>query len=163
LDAQLFGPQPWGFHLTNILIHASNAVLLYWALRIATGEVWRSALVAAFFGLHPLHVESVAWITERKDVLSAFLWLVTCITYGWYAARTGWGRYALVLVAFAAGLMAKPMLVTLPFVFLLLDYWPLNRTRLHSVRKALDSGQRETAARAQLSWLVLEKVPLLLL
>jgi hypothetical protein len=163
LDAQLFGPQPWGFHLTNILIHASNAVLLCWALRIATGEVWRSALVAAFFGLHPLHVESVAWITERKDVLSTFFWLVTCIAYGWYVARPGWRRYVLVLAAFTAGLMSKPMLVTLPFVFLLLDYWPLNRKGMYPLRNALDSGQRETADRGRLSWLVLEKVPLLVL
>jgi tetratricopeptide (TPR) repeat protein len=166
IDAQLFGPQPWGFHLTNILIHAVNAVLLYWALQMATGEVVGSALVATFFGLHPVHVESVAWIAERKDVLSTFFWLVTCIAYGWYVARPGPTRYILMLAAFATGLMAKPMLVTLPLAFLLLDYWPLNRIERYSSREYPESEQRAACPAGQcrrMSWLLLEKVPLLLL
>jgi tetratricopeptide (TPR) repeat protein len=165
IDAQLFGPQPWGFHLTNIFIHAANVVLLYWALQMATGKVVRSALVAAFFGLHPLHVESVAWIAERKDVLSTFFWLVSCIAYGWYVARPGPMRYVLMLATFATGLMAKPMLVTLPLAFLLLDYWPLSRIGLCGSRESPESEQKESCPAGQcrrISWLLLEKVPLLL-
>ncbi len=127
LDYQLYGLSPIGYHLTNILIHAANAVLLFWTLWYLTGAVWRSAAVAALFALHPIHVESVAWVCERKDVLSTLFCLLTIVAYARYAARPGAGRYLLVLLCFIVGLMIKPMLVTLPCVLLLLDYWPLGR------------------------------------
>ena len=127
LDCELYGLNPGGHHLTNVLLHMANAVLLFVVLRWMTGATWRSGLVAALFALHPLHVESVAWAAERKDVLSTFFWLLTMVAYLHYVNRPGGKRYFLVLVTFSLGLMAKPMLVTLPFVLLLLDYWPLNR------------------------------------
>ena len=126
-DAELFRGRAWGFHFTNVLLHTLNTVLLFVVLRAMTGALWPSAVVAALFAWHPLHVESVAWIAERKDVLSTFFWLMTMGEYVLYVRRPGWGRYALVLVFFALGLLAKPMLVTLPCVLLLLDYWPLLR------------------------------------
>jgi hypothetical protein len=122
LDWQLQGPEPEGFHRTNLLLHAANAVLLLLLLLRLTGRLGRSALVAAFFALHPLHVESVAWAAERKDVLSTLFWLLTLWAYVGWVARPGWPRYLLLLVLFALGLMAKPMLVTLPCALLLLDY-----------------------------------------
>jgi Flp pilus assembly protein TadD len=127
LDCELYGLNPKGHHLTNVLLHMANAILLFVALRLMTGAIWRSGLVAALFALHPLHVESVAWAAERKDVLSTFFWMLTLVAYISYVNRAGGKRYVLVLVTFSLGLMAKPMLVTLPFVLLLLDYWPLNR------------------------------------
>ena len=125
-DCALYGLNPGGHHLTNLLFHTANVVLLYLVLCQWTGAPWRSALVAALFAWHPLHVESVAWVSERKDVLSAFFWLLTLAAYGCYAK----GRkvcYCLALLFFALGLLSKPMVVTLPFVLLLLDYWPLKR------------------------------------
>jgi tetratricopeptide (TPR) repeat protein len=154
LDAELYGLDPWGFHLTNVLLHAANTVVLFWLLARLTGAVWRSAAVAAFFAVHPLHVESVAWIAERKDVLSTLLWLLTIGAYARYAARPAWGRYLLVAVLFTLGLMAKPMVVTLPCVLLLLDYWPLRRFR--PGRAAASSGPPPVSVRR----LVLEKLPL---
>ena len=127
LDCEFYGLNPKGHHLTNVLFHMANAILLFVVLRWMTGAIWRSGLVAALFALHPLHVESVAWAAERKDVLSTFFWMLTMIAYVYYVKRPGTRRYLLVLVSFSLGLMAKPMLVTLPFVLLLLDYWPLNR------------------------------------
>jgi tetratricopeptide (TPR) repeat protein len=127
LDRQLYGDKPLGFHVTNVLLHTANAVLLLFALHSLTGAVRRSAVVAAFFAVHPLHVESVAWVAERKDVLSTLFWMLTLYAYSAYAARPGWRRYLLTLALFSLGLMAKPMLVTLPCVLLLLDYWPLGR------------------------------------
>lgn len=126
-DARCYGLKPWGFHLTNVLLHAANVGLLFEALRRLTGALGRSALTAALFAVHPLHVESVAWVAERKDVLSGLFWMLTLLAYSWYAGRPGVGRFALVLTTFALGLMAKSMLVTLPCVLLLLDYWPLRR------------------------------------
>jgi tetratricopeptide (TPR) repeat protein len=127
LDAELFGPEPAGFHRTNVLLHTANVLLIFVALRRMTGEVGRSVTVALLFAVHPLHVESVAWITERKDVLSLFFGLLAILAYIAYARRPGFGRYIAVTVAFVLALLAKPMLVTLPFVFLLLDFWPLRR------------------------------------
>jgi tetratricopeptide (TPR) repeat protein len=127
LDCQLFGLQPWGHHLTNLLFHALNTALVFLVLRIMTGAVWRSLFVALLFGLHPLHVESVAWIAERKDVLSTCFGLLTLLAYARYAAKPAAATYLLALFLFALALMSKPMLVTLPFVLLLLDYWPLDR------------------------------------
>ncbi len=127
LDWQLYGDDPMGHHLTSLLLHLVNALLLFFLLDRLTGEVWRSAFVAALFALHPLHVESVAWIAERKDLLSTCLGLLATLAYVRYARRPGAGRYLPVMLLLALGLAAKPMLVTLPFVLLLLDYWPLRR------------------------------------
>jgi Flp pilus assembly protein TadD/intracellular septation protein A len=155
-DATLFGPQSaWGFHLTSLVLHVANVVVFFLVLQRMTGDVWRSAMAAALFGIHPLRVESVAWVTERKDMVSTLLLLVTVGAYARYADRPTWRRYGLTLVCFLLGLMAKPTLVTLPFALLLLDYWPLYRLRL---------GQTLPADRARLpgvSWqrLLLEKAP----
>ena len=127
LDCQLFGVNPGPAHLENLLLHIVNSCLVLWLLFRLTGAVWRSAFVAALFAWHPLHVESVAWIAERKDVLSTLFCLLTLLAYHRYARRPSWQVYALTLALFALGLMAKPMLVTVPFVMLLLDYWPLQR------------------------------------
>jgi tetratricopeptide (TPR) repeat protein len=127
LDCQLFGLNPAGHHLTSVLLHLANTLLLVLVLYRMTGAIWRSSLVAALFAIHPLHVESVAWVAERKDVLSTLFWLLTMLAYLGYVKRPSPGRYLLALFVFACGLMAKPMLVTLPFVLLLLDYWPLAR------------------------------------
>ncbi len=127
VDVQLFGLQPGWHHLTSLLFHLANTVLLFLVLHRMTRALWQSAFVAALFALHPLHVESVAWAAERKDVLSTFFWMLTMGAYVSYVARPGLRRYLTLLLCFASGLMAKPMLVTLPFVLLLLDYWPLRR------------------------------------
>jgi len=127
LDFELFGLDSGLHHLTSVSIHALATLLLFAVLRRITKSRWPSAMVAAVFALHPLHVESVAWIAERKDVLSAFFWMLTLYAYASYVARPGPARYALTLLAFCFGLMAKPMLVTLPLVLLLVDYWPLAR------------------------------------
>ena len=129
LDWRLWGAAPAGHHATSVALHATNTALLFALLAAMTGEVWRSALAAALFGLHPLRVESVAWVAERKDVLSTFLWLVTTLAYVWYAKAPSLRRMALVAIGLALGLMAKPMLVTLPATLLLLDWWPLGRLR----------------------------------
>ena len=190
-DCSLYGLKAGRHHLTNLLLHTANVVLLFVVLRGLTGALWRSAFVAALFGLHPLHVESVAWVSERKDVLSGLFFLLTLWAYGRYAARLAangpqsraktqsagvanaesafknqrskiknWSDYTLALVFFVFGLMSKPMLVTVPFVLLLLDYWPLGRLRAVS------------AGTGRLSWgvcwrelapLVLEKIPFFLL
>jgi Tfp pilus assembly protein PilF len=126
LDCHLYGLSPGGHHLTNVLFHIANTVLLFFVFRFMTGALWRPAIVAALFALHPLHVESVAWVAERKDVLSTLFWLLTMFAYAWYVKRPGVSK-CLVVITFALGLMAKPMLVTLPFVLLLIDYWPLRR------------------------------------
>jgi Flp pilus assembly protein TadD len=126
-DYHFFGPSPLAFHLHNVLLHAAAGVLLFWVLRRMTGRPWLSVLVAALFLVHPAHVESVAWAAERKDVLSTLFWMLTMLAYTWYAARPGVGRYLLVLLALALGLMAKSMLVTLPLILLLMDIWPLGR------------------------------------
>jgi tetratricopeptide (TPR) repeat protein len=158
LDCELFGVNPGRHHLINVLLHTANALLLFLFLRAITGALWRSGLVAALFALHPLHVESVAWVAERKDVLSTFFWMLTMWGYVWYVRHPGIGRYLVVLLLFVMGLMAKPMLVTMPFVLLLLDYWPLCR---------LEFGQtgcgHSPPPRASLAHLFLEKAPLLVL
>jgi Flp pilus assembly protein TadD len=133
VDAQLYGLDPRGHHATALLLHVANTVLVFLVLRALTGARWRSAAVAALFGLHPLHVESVAWVSERKDVLSAFFWLLAVGAYARCARRPSGRRYALVAVAFAAAMLAKPMAVTLPVLLLLLDYWPLGRLSLRAV------------------------------
>jgi tetratricopeptide (TPR) repeat protein len=130
LDCQFFGVEAGWHHLVNLALHAANTLLLFIALRRMTGAFWRSALVAALFGLHPLHVESVAWVSERKDVLSTFFFMLTLLAYCHYVQRPTILRYTAVFALLALGLMSKPMLVTAPFVLLLLDYWPLGRMRL---------------------------------
>ncbi len=127
LDCSLFGLVPAGHHLHNALLHAAGTLVLFLALSRMTAAPWASAFVAALFALHPLHVESVAWVSERKDVLSGLFWMLTLWAYAAYAEQPSRARYLLVLGTFALGLLAKPMLVTLPFVLLLLDYWPLAR------------------------------------
>jgi tetratricopeptide (TPR) repeat protein len=127
LDCQLFGTNAGWMHLINLFVHLANTLLLFAVLKKMTGSLWRSAFVAAAFALHPMHVESVAWIAERKDVLSALFLLLTVAAYAGYVKCPSVFRYTAALALFALGLMAKPMLVTLPFVLLLLDYWPLNR------------------------------------
>jgi tetratricopeptide (TPR) repeat protein len=127
LDARLFGMNPGAFHLVNVLFHAASAVLLFLALFRMTRRTWPSAVVAALFALHPLHVESVAWISERKDVLCAFLEMIALLLYALYAQRPTLKRYLPMTLVFALSVMAKPMSVTFPLVLLLLDYWPLRR------------------------------------
>ena len=157
LDSTLFGFNASGFHATNVLLHLANSVLLFLVLHRATGALAASGATAALFALHPLHVESVAWVAERKDVLSSLFWLLTMAVYGRYVARPSIGRYATVVTFFALGLAAKPMLVTLPCVLLLWDVWPLRRWPGKAER---ETGRVDYSARL---YLVLEKVPLLLL
>jgi tetratricopeptide (TPR) repeat protein len=126
-DCQIFGLNPGPQHLVSLLLHVANTLLLFLVFQNLTGAQWKSGFIAALFALHPLHVESVAWIAERKDVLSTFFWLLTLWAYARYVRKPGFNRYLLTVIPFVLGLMAKPMLVTLPFVLLLLDYWPLNR------------------------------------
>jgi hypothetical protein len=132
-DVQFFGLSPGTMHLVNVLIHAANAVLLFIALRRLTRTLWPSAFVAAVFALHPQHVESVAWISERKDVLSGFFFMLCLLTYEWYVRRPGWGRYLLLAALFVLSLLSKPMMVTLPIVLLILDFWPLERTNVRKL------------------------------
>jgi tetratricopeptide (TPR) repeat protein len=135
LDCELFGTKAGRHHLMSLLIHIINTVLLFVVLRKMTGALWPSAFVAAAFALHPLHVESVAWIAERKDILSGLFWILTMAAYLQYVKRPGKVKYMLTGVVFALGLMAKPMLVTLPFVLLLLDFWPLERFHWRSFHR----------------------------
>ena len=131
LDYQLYGLAPWGYHLTNVLLHAAATIVLFLVLRRMTGDLWPSAFAAAVFAIHPLRAESVAWVAERKDVLSGLFFMLTLAAYASYVRRPfSLARYLAVIVLFALGLMAKPMLVTLPLVLLLLDYWPLGRMML---------------------------------
>ena len=206
LDWQLFGPKAGMHHLTSLLIHCANVILLFLVLlqltdanrgaqrhdpdtailrHPDTSTIWACAFVAAIFAVHPTHIESVVWVSERKDVLSTFFWLATMGAYARYAGRVpgsgfrvpGW--YVVALVCFALGLMAKPMLVTLPFVLLLLDYWPLNRCQVSGVRcqEEQESGKKESSLKPEtrnlntsspprshtpIPLLVLEKLPFLL-
>jgi len=127
LDRSIFGTWAGGFHLTNVALHIANTVLLFWVLKRYSKSLWASFFVTALFALHPLHVESVAWVTERKDVLSTLFWMLTMLAYVRYAENPTAKRYTIICAAYALGLMTKPMLVTLPFVLLLMDYWPLKR------------------------------------
>jgi len=127
LDCQLFGLNPGAQHVVNVLFHAANALLLFWILQKATHALWRSYLVALIFAVHPLNVETVAWIAQRKSLLSAFFSLLAIAAYGWYVRRGDWSRYLLLAFLFALALMSKPMAVSLPLLLLLFDYWPLSR------------------------------------
>jgi len=132
LDVQLFGVEPGWHHLVNVLLHAVDTVLLFLLLETATGKAWRSAAVAALFAVHPLHVESVAWIAERKDVLSTAFGLLAMLAYVRWTRRRGAGGHLLIVAAFVLSLLSKPMLVTLPLLLLLLDVWPLRRLSLQA-------------------------------
>jgi len=158
LDCQLYGLNAGGHHATNIVLHTIAVLLLFGVLRKSTGAVWKSAIVAALFAVHPLHVESVAWVSERKDVLSAVFFMLTLRAYLRYADAPSIGRYLLVAVMFAFGLMSKPMLVSTPIVLMLLDYWPLGRIQ--------NSKPRSQKSKVITRWsviggLLVEKVPLL--
>jgi tetratricopeptide (TPR) repeat protein len=145
-DSQLFGLAPRGHHLTNLALHLANCLLLFTLLARMTGRDWQSAAVAALFAVHPLHVESVAWVAERKDLLAALFWLLTLSSYHLYTVRPGAGRYLASLLLYGCGLLSKPMVVTLPFVLLLIDWWPLARWPDRTCRQ-----------------LVMEKIPFFLL
>jgi protein O-mannosyl-transferase len=155
MDVSIFDLRAGGHHFVSLILHILNTLLLFGMLRYMTGRIWASAFVAALFALHPLHVESVAWAAERKDVLSTMFWFAALWAYAFYAARPGILRYAAVTGLFALGLMAKPMLVSLPVVLLLLDYWPLERFGFEGWKIRTRSGS---------VWrLLVEKVPLLLM
>ncbi len=164
LDCQLYGLRAGGHHFTNVLLHTVAVLLLFAVLREMTGALWQSAFVAAMFAIHPLHVESVAWVAERKDVLSAVFFMLTLGAYLRYARAPSIARYLTMAALLALGLMSKPMLVTLPFVLLLLDYWPLKRfvpsPSVKSKAKWLDWWERQSR---KLSGLILEKIPLIAL
>lgn len=156
LDVELFGVDPGMHHVTNLILHCVNSLLLFLVLRRMTGARWPSAVAAFLFALHPLHVESVAWVSERKDVLSGLFCILTLLSYAGYVEKPGVTRYGLVALCFALGLMAKPMLVTMPLVLLLLDYWPLGR-----FASACTLGrERRTEHMRRALILVLEKAPL---
>jgi len=167
IDVELFGLDPGKHHLVNVLLHVLNTILLFLVLERMTGAIWRCAAVAAIFAVHPMHVESVAWISERKDVLSTFFWMLTMMGYLWYVKRRTALRYLGMLLWYVLGLLSKPMLVTLPCVLLILDFWPLRRW---------DPFQKDTADHARTAdsvcadspntgflLLVLEKIPLMIL
>jgi tetratricopeptide (TPR) repeat protein len=157
LDSQIFGMNPAAYHTTNVLFHAANVVLLFLLLESATGLAWRSLAVAALFALAPINVESVAWIAERKNVLSMFFFLVALAAYGWYARRPGIGRYLAVTLAYVLSLMSKGQGVTFPFALLLLDYWPLRR--MGAAEEVGGDLAVAPARSASFVSLILEKVP----
>ncbi len=170
LDCQLFNLNPAGHHYVNVLIHGVNAILLFLLLESATGLIWPSLMVAALFALHPVNVESVAWASERKNVLSMLFFLLALHAYGWYVRKGGVKRYAAVAGLFAVGLMAKSEIITLPFVLLLWDYWPLQRTSVLSSQFSVLSERPSenltvtgSPVPRSFSFLLLEKVPLLML
>jgi tetratricopeptide (TPR) repeat protein len=159
LDCELYGLNPMGHHWTNIIIHMANTILLFLVLKLMTGAIWRSAFVAALFALHPLHVESVAWVSERKDVLSTFFGLLMIGAYYRYVKALDFKNYLWVIIFLSLGLMAKPMLVTFPFVLLLLDFWPLKRFHYKNdyflqSERTIDYGSKGIYR------LILEKIPL---
>lgn len=163
LDVSLYGEEPAGHHITSVILHAINAVLLFFLFKSMTGAVWESFFIAALFALHPLRVESVAWVSERKDVLSTFFWFVTMLAYVRFVRQPNPVRYLLVAAGLAVGLMAKPMLVTLPFVLLLMDFWPLNRFGAFSAgtRSPVHGSLRTPAFRSTALGLFKEKIPLI--
>ncbi len=166
LDFELFKLNPGGYHWTNVVFHIANTLLLFLVFNRMTGRLWRSCLVAALFAIHPMHVESVAWVAERKDVLSTFFWMLTLWSYVSYAERPDFKRYVWVLVFFILGLLSKPMVVTLPFVLLLLDYWPLKRIESFHTYESHTSVSLPVFLNKRLRsslLLILEKIPLFIL
>jgi tetratricopeptide (TPR) repeat protein len=165
VDYDIYKMNPGGHHVTNVLFHVVNTLLLFLILHRVTEDLWKSAFVAMLFAIHPLHVESVAWVAERKDVLSGLLWLATTWAYLRYVDFRDFGRYMLTLCLFALGLMAKPMLVTLPLTLLLLDYWPLGRFQPEAQSSPSGSGgpKRVFSAQKTIIRLTAEKAPFFLL
>lgn len=157
LDCQLYGLNPSMHHTTSLIIHIINCLLLFLLFKGMTGAVWKSAFIAALFALHPINVESVAWVAERKNVLSTLFWILTLLTYHYYSLQPGFYRYLLIFFCFLMGLLSKPMLVTLPFVLLLFDYWPLERL-LYSSTTNKNRYQKVSSL-----YLILEKLPFFLL
>ena len=149
LDYQLYGLSPGGYHITNLILHILSTLLLFGLFYRMTGAIWKSAFVAALFSLHPMHVESVAWISERKDVLSTFFWMLTLCLYVYYTEKPAIKRYLLVLFSFILALLSKPIVVTLPVIMILLDYWPLRRF--------------ESKKDNLILWQLKEKIPLFIL
>ena len=165
LDCQLFGLNAGMHHTVNLSLHIANTLLLFLVLQRMTGFSWCSALVALLFGIHPINVESVAWISSRKNLLSAFFWLLTTLNYLYYCKRPIRRNYWLTLLIFALGLMAKPMLVTLPCALLLLDFWPLRRIAFPDGWRELDPGKWavvHSIPKRPLSFVIVEKIPFLL-
>jgi tetratricopeptide (TPR) repeat protein len=168
LDCQLFHLNPAGHHYVNLLFHIANVLLIFLLLQKATGFTWRSFMVAALFGVHPLNVESVAWVAERKNLLCTFFFLLTLGAYGWYARRPSAARYFPLGTLFTLALMSKPMAITLPFVLLLLDYWPLGRMASRSagsrdsstVVQSKPVSPKQVSSKQRFSLLVVEKLPL---
>jgi hypothetical protein len=161
-DYQFYGLNAAGYHGTSLILHILNAIFLFLLLRRMTGKDGRSAVVATFFALHPLNIESVVWIAERKNLLSTFFWILTMLAYVRYAEKPGWKRYSLILVCFIFGLMAKPILVALPFVLFLIDYWPLQRLSFPGRDRSGAIYDHENR-RKLLILVLVEKVPLILL
>jgi tetratricopeptide (TPR) repeat protein len=157
LDDELYGMDPGGHHMTNLFFHIANTLLLFILLQRLTGALWRSGFVAALFALHPLHVESVAWVAERKDVLCTFFWILTIFAYTYYVQKTKAIRYLWVVLCFVLALMSKPIAVTLPFVLLLLDYWPLGRIKFEKISNSTSVDYQKVST----VHLILEKIPLL--
>jgi tetratricopeptide (TPR) repeat protein len=162
VDCELFGLDPAAHHIVNVLLHTLATLLLFHVLRRMTGALWRSAMVAALFACHPLQADTVAWVTERKNILAGLFWLLTMLAYVRYAERSTWGRYAIVILCFALGLMSKPVLVTLPLVLLLVDFWPLQRLAIPK-GPATNPASRNNLPAIPLKRAFLEKVPLLAL
>ena len=156
LDSEIYGLNPMGHHWSNLQIHIANTILLFLFFNSVTGALWRSFLVAALFAIHPLHVESVTWVSERKDVLCAFFWILSMWAYVGYVRNALKVRYVLLIILFVLGLMSKPMIVTLPFVLLLFDFWPLLR-----IQSMLD--KKEISASKIFAYLIREKIPLFVL
>ncbi len=156
-DCQLFGLNPTGHHLVSVAIHIANALLVFGIFRSLGGAIWLSAFIAGVFALHPIQVESVAWAAERKTVLSGLFWLLTMAAYIRYARQPRLGRYLLVLAVFGLCIMTKPVVVTLPFALLLLDYWPLERVKWGHQAETADAKR----IRKSPGWLIAEKIPLL--
>lgn len=161
IDWRIYGNYAGGHHLTSVIIHTLSAILLFIFLNAATGALWRSALVAALFALHPINVDSVAWIAERKNVLCTFFWLTAMLFYLRYVRKPGWRRYLPVFIAFVLASMSKPMAVTLPFALLLIDYWPLKRILIFGQDSRLSDHSSSEIKKENLLSLIIEKIPLL--
>jgi len=167
MDYSIYGMNAGGHHLTSLLLHLLNTLLLFIVFRMMTGAVWKSAVIAGLFALHPLHVESVAWVSERKDVLSTFFWMLTLLAYFYYTGNPCIKRYIPVVLCFTLGFLSKPMVVTLPFVLLLLDYWPLGRLKMGQSGHAYPQKSLERALhgkkRLNARYVLIEKIPLFFL
>ena len=167
LDCQLYGLQPGKHHLTGLMFHLANSLLLFMVFKWMTGAFWRSAFVAALFAIHPINVDSVAWVAERKNVVSTFFWMLTMLSYVYYTKKPALGRYLLTFLLYVLGLLTKPMLVTLPFVLLLLDYWPLKRFFYGQLSGNENGGRTKTEMpefkRFSLFRLIVEKIPFFIL